>query len=371
MYNSTGWEQAVIGTALFDPQSMELAEDLLPSDFTDQRQEIWAEMLALWQVDALDIRALLEALRQKGSEVNEEDLRELLEHRGGAMAEFSKRVLSASNKRQLVQISGMIIADAQDNDIDDDEAFDNAERRLLTLRRNRTQDMGVPLGALISSLQIRNEKFLSGEWTPPWVPELSALRSVLQYVDEDDFFVLGGRPGEGKSSIMRYMFVKAAIDHDVPTLIINLENGELEYAKFALSLRAQVDSAKIKEPTLLSDDEKQRLVDAAHDLANAPLYVKTVGSPTAREVDRIIRHHVLHYGVKRVGVDYIQLINNPGKRNQVENVSESSGILRAAALNYKVPVMANSQLSRDIEYRGENANPRLADLRESGSLEQD
>lgn len=369
MYNSVGWEKAVIGTALSDPQTMELAEDLLPSDFTDQNQDIWSEVLSLHQNRALDMRAVIEALRQRGT-LNEDYLRECVTYRGDAMAEYASRVLSASNKRQLVQISGMIIADAQDNNVDDQEAFDNAERRLLRLRRHRTNDMGVPLGALIGRLEERHDKFLSGEWVPPWVPEIDVLKWVIQFIDEDDFFVLGGRPGEGKSSLMRYMFVMGAL-MGTPTLIINLENGELEYAKFALSLRAQVDSEKLKNPRLLSPEEKERLVIASRELANTPLYVKTVGAPSASEVDRIIRHHITHYGIKRVGVDYIQLMSNPGARNNVENISISSGSLRAAALNYKIPVMANSQLNRDIARRGDDAEPRLDDLRESGSLEQD
>ena len=373
MHNSVGWEQAVIGTALHDPQSMELAEELLPADFTDERQDIWAEMLALHQLSALDQRALIESLRQRDlfrGALSEEYLTEILQHRGDAMAEYSRRVLSASNKRQLIQISGMIIADAQDNNIDDEEAFDNAEQRLLKLRRNRTLDMGIPLGAVIGSFEARQEKFLSGEWTPPWIPEIDVLKNIIQFIDDDDFFVLGGRPGEGKSSIMRYMFIMGAMAGK-PTLIINLENGELEYAKFALALRAQVDSMKLKDPHLLNDEEKERLRVASRELANVPLYIKTVGSPSAAEADRIIRHHVTHFGVQRIGLDYVQLISNPGKTRMVEDVTKSSQTLRAAALNYKVPVMANSQLSRDIEHRGEEALPRLADLRESGSLEQD
>ena len=371
MLNSVGWERAVIGTALHDPQSMELADDLLPADFTDERMDIWAEMLALHRLGALDQRALIESMRQRellGADV-EERLTELLEYRGEAMEEYSRRVLSASNKRQLIQISGMIIADAQDNNIPDDEAFDNAERRLLTLRRNRSQEMGVPLGSIIGAFQTRQEKFLSGEWEPPWVPEVDVLKWVIQFIDEDDFIVLGGRPGEGKSSLMRYMFVMSALA-GTPTLIINLENGELEYAKFAIALRAQVDSNKLKDPRLLSEEEMERVRVAMRELANAPLYIKTVGAPSALETDRIIRHHINRYDIERVGIDYIQLMDND-KSKKVEDVSKSSGILRAAALNYKVPVMANSQLSRGIVHRGEDAIPNLADLRESGSLEQD
>jgi replicative DNA helicase len=156
----------------------------------------------------------------------------------------------------------------------------------------------------------------------------------------------------------------------VPVLLFNLENGELEYAKFAISLYTGIDSAKLKQPSLLFEEELERVREAVRELARSPLYIKTMGAPTVQEIDRISRQHISRHGVKRIGVDYIQLIRN-GIEKREQDVSMSSGRLRAMALNYKLPVMTAAQLNREIERRGQNSTPTLADLRESGSLEQD
>lgn len=371
--SNVGWEKAVIATALNDPQTMDEAGDLLPADFTDERQDIWSEMMALHSNGALEPRALMEALKDRGvigeGFLSETYIRDLMSHSGSAMEEYAHRVLSASNKRQLMQVAGMIIADAQDENIEDQEAFDNAERKLMALRRNRSSELGVPLGSILNVFNDRVDGLRSGRIVPAWVPEIEPLRWVIQYIDEEDFIVLGGRPGEGKSSIMRYMFIEGAMRGE-PMLLFNLENGELEYAKFAISYHAQIDSERLKSPEHLTEEELDRVRSSSHALANAPLYVKTLGSPSVHEVERMSRHHIVKYGVKRIGVDYIQLIRN-GKENKVADVSESSNVLRAIALNFKTPVLAISQLSRKIEHRGEGSAPVLADLRESGSLEQD
>lgn len=371
--HNVGWERAVIATAIYDPQTMEEAGDLLPADFTDERQDIWSEIMTLYRNGALDQRALIEALRDRGvmgtGALSEEYLAELMQYRGTAMEEYANRVLSASNKRQIMQVAGMIIADAQDENVDDQEAFDAAERRLMTLRRNRSSELGTPLGSIIGVFQDRMQGLLDGTIVPMWIPEIEPLKRVVQFIDEEDYIVLGGRPGEGKSSIMRYMFIEGALA-GTPSLLFNLENGELEYAKFALSYRAQVDSSKLKDPRLLSEEEHERVRYAARELANAPLYVKTLGAPSVYEVERISRHHITRYDIKRIGVDYIQLIRN-GKENKVSDVTESSQVLRSIPINYRVPLLANAQLSRKIEHRGEGSIPVLADLRESGSLEQD
>lgn len=374
--NSVGWEKAVIGTALVDPQTMEEAGDLLPADFTDERQDVWAEMMHLHRNEALEPRALTEALRGRGwlplaGDDIEFYLGELIGHRGAAMEEYVGRVLEASNKRQIMQVAGMIIADAQDEHVQAQEAFDNAERRLMALRRNRSSELGTPLGSIIGVFQERMQGLLDGTIVPAWVPEIDPLKWVIQYIDEEDYIVLGGRPGEGKSSLMRYMFIKGVMaDTPVPSLLFNLENGELEYAKFAISFKAQIDSNKLKDPSMLTEEEHERVRWAAEELANAPLYVKTLGSPSVYEIERISRQHIIKFGIKRIGVDYIQLIRN-GKQKKVDDVTESSQLLRAIPVNFGVPLLANAQLSRNIEHRGEGSTPVLADLRESGSLEQD
>lgn len=374
------WEQALLGTALHTPATMELAQDLLPSDFTAPFQLLWAEMLSLWrETDGLDLRTLTERMRETGNldrvALDSESIRGeevfgyLIRLRGDDMQMYVDKVLDASNKRQLRQVSALIRADAEDERVPAVEAMDNAEQRLLSLRRNRLVDLGMPLANIVSVFNTRIEQLRAGTLVPSWVPKVDALRRLIHYIDDDDYIICAARPGEGKSSLMRYEFVLSALAGE-PCLLFNLENGELEYAKFALSILTGIDSAKMKSPSRLTEEDLYRLREAARALASAPLFIKTLGAPNAQMLERITRQHLSRDHVKRIGVDYIQLVRN-GMENKNLDVAETSATLRAMALRYHVPVMANSQMSRQIEHRGDNGTPQLDDLRDSGSLEQD
>jgi len=353
---------------------------LLPSDFTRSSQLLWAEMLVLWrETDGLDLRTLIERMRESGNlerivydaeNIQGEEVFGYLQRlRGDNMQEYVDRVLDASNKRQLRQVSALIRADAEDERVPAVEAMDNAERRLMSLRRSRLVDLGMPLANIVSVFNSRIDALRAGTLVPSWVPKLDALRNLIHYIDEDDYIINAARPAEGKSSLMRYEFTMSALAGE-PCLLFNLENGELEYAKFALSILTGIDSAKLKSPGRLTEEDLDRLREAARTLAAAPLFVKTLGAPSAALLERITRQHLSRDRIKRVGVDYIQLVRN-GIDNRNLDVAETSAILRAISLRYHIPVMANSQMSRQIEHRGDNSLPQLDDLRDSGCLEQD
>jgi replicative DNA helicase len=358
---------------------MSEAEELLPSDFTGGHQLIWAEMLALHHRDSLDYRAVVESLRSQdqldvispthGDQAGEAYLEHLLTFRGAAVREFADRVSDASLKRELGRVAALIRVDAESENVSAQEAADEAERRLLSLRRSRGVDEGVPLSTLLGVFNSRVEGMRAGEIQPAWVPQIHPIREVVNFVDKDDFVVVAARPGEGKSSVMRYEFVRTAM-RGTPVVIFNLENGELEYAKFAVSMATGIDSNKLKDPRQLNPEEVEQVREASMALARLPLYIKTMGAPSIKEIKRIANQHISRHDVKLIGLDYIQLVRN-GLSRRVDDVSETSGVLRGIALNYGIPVVACSQLSREIVHRGNNANPSLADLRDSGSLEQD
>jgi replicative DNA helicase len=367
------WERAVLGTVLFDASTMAEAELLRPSDFTGDHQLIWSEMLSLSRREALEEVALVESLRSanllESIDGGEEYVRTLVSYRGMAISEYVARVVSAAIRRELRQVAALIRADAEDENISITEAVDEAERRILQLRRNHSQDDATSMADIIQVFNTRVDGYRAGTIIPSWVPHLSSIRDIIGYVDSDDFVIIASRPGEGKSSLMRFEFLHAAL-RGKPVLLFNLENGELEYAKFAISLVTGIDSEKLKNPRRLSEAELSQVREASEALARLPLYVKTMGSPSAQEVRRISQQHVARHNVGLIGVDYIQLIRN-GIMKRVEDVTESSGVLRGIALNLNVPVVAAAQMSREIVHRGADAEPELSDLRESGSLEQD
>ena len=372
-----GWERAALGTALFFPETVAEAEDLLPSDFTGSHQALWAEVISLHQRESLDLRALVESLRTRrllegmgasDAETSGEDyLRELLSYRGNAMGEYASGVLNASIKRQLRQVAALIQADANDEGVSAEEAADAAEKRLLALRRNRLAGRGISLGEIAGAFVNRVHGMRDGTIIPAWVPSIPAVKDVMDYIDQSDFLLIAGRPGKGKTSIMRYEFVKGAEQGDAG-LIFNLENSETEYAKFAISMKTGIDSAKLKSPRLLSREELDRVLEAARKLSELPLYIVTLGSPSIDEIDRISRQYITKHSIKRIGIDYLQLVQN-GHKNPVDNISYTSGIARGMASKYRIPIAGVSQLSREIVHRG--GPPQLSDLRGSGSLEQD
>lgn len=375
---SIGWEKAVIGTVLNDPPTIEAAVELLPSDFTGCHQSIWAEMLALHQRNALDLRALVESLRsnnqldslgsmEEGNSMRGEGyLADLIMSRGEAVEEYTERVLGASVKRQLAMLGALIRAEAEDDNISATDAADHAEQRLMGLRRNRMVGTGVSIGDILAVYMPRLDGLRNGQIQPAWTPAITAVRKAIQYAESEDFILIAARPGEGKSSMLRYEAHSLA-QHNTPVVIFNLENSQIEYARSLLSLRTGIDSLLLKDPRKLSEEQMELIQHEAERLARMPLHVVSLGAPSIDEIERIARYYISHYGIKMIMLDYIQLVKN-GAKSRVDDVSASSQGARAMALRYSVPVMAAAQLSRSIEHRGEDAEPELSDLRESGCL---
>lgn len=378
MSQSIGWERAVLGTVLSDPAAMEAAEDLMPSDFTGAHRTLWSEMVALHRRDALDTRLLIENLRANNqldeittidAELSGERYIDwLLSFRGDRIEEYASGVLDAAVKRQLRMVAAVIAADADAEHVSAEEALDQAERRLISLRRDRSGAEVDTIGDLVGVFLDRVDGMRAGTIEPAWVPNIPEIRSVLGYVDDVDFVILAARPGQGKSSIMRYEWLMDA-QKGIPVLLFNLENGDLEYPKFMLSLLTGIDSEALKDPRRLSEEQLFRLRERAQEMARLPIYLKAMAAPSVNDMERVVRP-LIRKGIKRIGVDYIQLVKN-GVENQVQDVTISSNSLRAWAMRYKIPVVAAAQMNRSIEHRGEDAEPQLSDLRESGSLEQD
>jgi replicative DNA helicase len=373
------WELAAIGTALTDPSSVEEAEDLLPQDFTRSNRLVWAEIFALHRRASLDYRGVVESLRSKGvldeigadiTDISGIDYLEWCKSYAGAqMAEYARNVADQSVKRQLKEVAGLIALDAN-SDKEADELLDEAEKRIMGLRRTR-QLNGVPLSDIIDTFMPHMEGMLDGSIQPAITPKLQAIADIIGYYDHSDYIIAAGRPGEGKSSYLRYEAQKLAEDGK-RVLMFNLENDELEYARASVALRTGIDSRHLRIPRLLSRAELERVRGAVSDLRNLPIEVVTLGSPSVLDICRVARSKYRTFKPDIILLDYIQLIDN-GLSSRVSDVTQSSQTLRALAMKNQlhIPVMCAAQLSRAIESRGPQSDPQLSDLRESGSLEQD
>jgi replicative DNA helicase len=351
---------------------------VLPSDFTGCHQNLWAEMMSLASRGVLDLRGLIEALRSKKElntiasfetdAVGEAYLQELLTYRGSDVRHYADQVLAHSGKRQLGMIAALIRAEADDRHLSYDEALSKAEERIFSLRHSKANAEGVPISTLLNLFEQRSQHMRAGR-VEVWEPDLVALRRVVGFIDDDDFVVVAARPGMGKSSLLRWELARSAMD-GYPSDIYNLENGPLEYAKWLIAMTTRIDSDLLRDARKLSDEQIRQVLEASKALANLPLYIITLGSPKVSEIISIASSRITREGIRRMAVDYLQLVHN-GNENRVQDVSLTSNGLRGIALRYHIPVIAASQMSREIARRGEDAEPQLTDLRDSGSIEQD
>ena len=157
--------------------------------------------------------------------------------------------------------------------------------------------------------------------------------------------------------------------HDRKTTIFNLENGPLEYARWLVASIVNIDGDFLRNPKRLTAEQLTAVKAAIAHLKAIPLNIVTMGSPKAADVARVMMTEI-ESGSKTLWLDYIQLVKN-GITNTNDDIAVSSQTFRAIALNNSIPVIVASQFSRNIETRGENADPVLSDLRGSGTLEQD
>ncbi len=373
------WERSVIATAVTNPASMEEAEELLPVDFTGHNQIVWAEIMALHARDGLDARALINAVRnapdwdRRSGGIRVEDyFAEVLTFRGTNMRSYVEMVIDRSIRRQLRLAAALIASEADNNQRRLDELLDYAEQRILTLRRSHSGE-DLSMADIMGIFIPRMEGMIEGSINPGWVPEIEAVREVVDYLEDEDFLVNAARPGDGKSSWMRYEFYLAAKNHGRSCGILNYENSPIEYARYFLAIETGIDSRKLKNPRYLSGEQRELVRDTAVSIARLPIRVVTTERTVSAAI-RAARKMIASSAITLLGLDYIQLLNN-GLDNRANDIALTTGVLRAFALDNHVPVIANAQLNRAIETRGgggnEGAEPQLSDLRESGSIEQD
>lgn len=371
------WEFSVIATVITDSAAMETASRLFPSDFTNENQIVWTEIVNLYSRNGtVDFRSLANALencpdwqRVSPEKTPSDYLSEVLSFRGTNIEAYVNHVEENSTRKQLRRYAALIAVEAEDTNRPIEAIITSAENRILTLRRNRKADH-MTMYDVIALFTERFNGMLSGTIRPAWEPDVQAIRDIVDYAEGEDFIVCAARPGDGKTAWSRYELYQFVARTGKPGAVLNYENSPLEYARYILALVTGIDSRKIKYPARLTENEKERIRAAAQHIAQVPLHIVSPKDRTVHAAAAEARRLVSQYGIEMLVVDYVQLINN-GLDNRVSDLTLTTGELRKFALDYKVPVIANAQLSREIERRGVNSEPQLSDLRESGSLEQD
>ena len=273
--------------------------------------------------------------------------------------------------RRLIGVAGEIAEIGYSRPDDVVTAVDRAESLVFDVAQHRVADTMAPLRDLleahldhIEALYERNEAITG---VPTGFVDLDHQLSGLQPAN---LVIVGGRPGTGKTAFALGVGAHAAVESRLPVLVFSMEMSHRELTQRLLCSEARVDSARMRNGRLLESDWP-KISHAVGRLAEAPLFIDDNPHLTVMEIRAKARRLKSRHGLGLVVVDYLQLMTgrSSAENRQVE-VSEISRGLKILARELEVPVVALSQLSRSLETRADK-RPVLADLRESGSLEQD
>jgi replicative DNA helicase len=290
----------------------------------------------------------------------------------GNATRYARIVEEHSLLRRLIGVAGEIAEDCYDLPEDIQATVDRAEARVFNVAQRKVTDTMRPLRDLLSDGLDRLEALYDRGEAITGVPTgYVDLDERLAGLQPSNLIVVGARPSAGKTSFALGMAAHAALEAGQSVLVFSLEMSHLEITQRLLCAEARVDATRMRNGRLL-DTDWPKISHAVGRLGEAPIYIDDNPNLTVMEVRskaRRLKSRIGNLGL--VIVDYIQLMTG---RSQVENrqveVSEISRGLKILARELETPVVALSQLSRNLEMRADK-RPMLADLRESGAIEQD
>lgn len=274
--------------------------------------------------------------------------------------------------RRLIEASTHIAEISYDESEPLESILEEAERRVYEITtKGSSSSRLIAFQEMIEETWQRIEKLSENSGEMRGVPSgFKDLDNKLSGFQKSDLIILAARPSVGKSSLMLDFARNASVKHGIPTAIFSLEMSKEQLVDRMLSAQSQVDSWKLRTAKLSLDDEFARLQQGMHELMKAPLYIDDTPANTILNMRSVLRRLQSDKPIGLVVVDYLQLMNTAKSYdNMVNQVTEISRSLKGLAKEFNVPVIALSQLSRAVESRG--GRPRLSDLRDSGSIEQD
>ncbi len=373
-------EDTVIGTILFEGDLFEtvLEEGIRESHFFDRvNQAIFEVALRLWNEkgNVLTFELLLEELKKERVIPSLLDEARLIDRYAGrfvrsreVLAEYCKVLKKYALKRELVEIAHEILS--QDHR-DPEELLNELLDKTFELSSKREVVPYVSLADIVPELKETIERFsLSKSYItgiPSGFPDLDRLTTGFH---GGELIIVAGRPGMGKSSFALSIAKNVAKKEGLPVGFFSLEMSKDQLALRLLSFISHIPLHNLRLGKL-TEDEKLVLNEALKELSQMPIYIDDSAALTTTDLRIKALRMKKERGVELIIVDYLQLLRGVRKySSRQEEVAEISRSLKALAKELDIPVIALAQLSRQVEHRSDK-RPQLADLRESGQIEQD
>jgi replicative DNA helicase len=373
-------EEAVLGAALIDKEAVPLLVSMVVTQTTfylDNHKFIWAAMASLFDKSApIDLLTVTEELKRQGT----------LEAMGGPyyLVELTNKVASSANieyhtrilkqqemRRQIIEMSSFLIREAFAEQTDVFELLELVQERtsqIAGIVSLKSELEGVDMFELVMK---DLEQKLN---TPPGEridikTGLEQLDEILKSLQPGQFGILAARPGMGKTAFLISVMKFIAHQTKIKCGIVSLEMTNMQTYWRLCSQICNIPVAKMKAPETLTPEELKEYKEAAEIVKQMPI-IYYDGEESLGVVTSKIRAMAAK-GAKIVFLDYLQLVTTMGAGNREQEVSKISRKMKSLAKELNIIILALSQLSRDVEKRGGVPRPKLSDLRESGSLEQD
>jgi len=376
---ATDVEMAVLGAMLLDKGAIAKAIEILDetSFYKPSHQRIFSAMMALFEhSEPVDLITLVEELRRRGD----------LEKVGGEyyLTELTTRTTTAANieyhahivlekalMRQLISASTEVAGRAFSETEDALDLLDEAEQKIFQISEQRMKksfvSMNVAVHHTMEMLESIHGKHSGITCVPSGFTELDNFTGGFQ---KSDLIVVAGRPSQGKTALVLSIARNASILHNVPVGFFSLEMSNQQLVLRLICAEARVDAHSVRTGRL-PEDEWRKLSTSVGKLYQAKIFIDDTPALSVLEIRAKARRLKAEHNIGLVVVDYLQLMQGPkNSQSREQEISTISRSLKALAKELNIPVLALSQLNRAVELRGDK-RPVLADLRESGAIEQD
>lgn len=373
-------EVSVLGSILIDPEAIfKIIDKISSQDFYKPAHKIIFEaILKLFEKkSSIDIVTLSNKLEETGK----------LEEVGGAsylaslvnavptsahIEEYADIVYHKSTLRKLISAASQISELGFEEDRPVEEVVDKAEQILFSVSEKFLKDSFVPIADILTESFERIDKIHKEKGGIRGIPTgFSELDNLLAGLQQSDLIILAGRPAMGKSALALNIALNIAKETKIPVGIFSLEMSKEQIVDRLLCMEAKIDSWKLRTGHL-SEEDFPKIGHAMGILSEALIFIDDTPTISIMELRAKARRLQAEHDLNLLIVDYLQLMESMYTRdkNRVQEISEISRSLKGLARELNIPVIALSQLSRAVEQRNPKI-PQLADLRESGSIEQD
>lgn len=372
-------EKALLGSIMLKPEVMiDVLDMITPESFyAEKHRVIFQAMLDLFnKKEPIDLLSLSTKLKEK----------KMMEHVGGDsyLTELVNTVPSASNVkhyaeivrrkyvlRNLINAAENISQSGYAEEKEVDEILDEAEKNIFEVTTMGSHQEFITLKESLEDAWERFDQLhKSDESLRGTATGFRELDNKLSGLQRSDLIILAARPSMGKTSLALDIARNAALLKKIPVCVFSLEMSSQQLVDRMLAAEARIDAWKLRTGKLASDQEFEQLRDSLGRLSEAPIFIDDTAGNSIMKMRAVARRIKSEHGLGLVVVDYLQLMTTTRHYDSMVNqVTEISRSLKALARELEVPVLALSQLSRAVEQRRDK--PRLSDLRDSGSIEQD